>query len=313
MHRTRTAQTALTLVACLWALPPQSIAREDPGTEAEGPKVEVVDAGSGEKRELRYELEAGAKTSTRMTIDMAMRQSMNGQDLPQQIMPIMVVDVDTTVGASEGDVYAMTSSVRAIEVKSRGGVDPMAVNQMRQQLAAVKGTDFSWKMSRTGAVSGLEADASNPMAQQVRNAIENSVVRLPDEPVGAGAAWRIEQGIDGLGMSIDQVVNYTLKSREGKRLVIEARLKQSAKEQEVESAQLPPGATLKVVSMTGEGDGTLTVALNEPAAVKVTLNSSIDASFDMVTGGQKIAMDQRMKLRTEVERRNAGTAERDLD
>lgn len=122
----------------------------------------------------------------------------------------------------------------------------------------------------------------------------------PDVPVGVGASWRVVSELESGGVKAQQTVTYTLASRRGERVVVDAVVAQTAAPQQVTNQ----GMTFDVTDFKGEGSGRVTVDLGERIPVEsafdlaVTLGMSPVGLEGMPAGLGKLQATSRVKVRS---------------
>ncbi len=88
-----------------------------------------------------------------------------------------------------------------------------------------------------------------------RQAMEQLSAPLPEEPVGIGARWQVEQLVDQNGLELKQKIVYQLVELEGKRASLKATITQTGDPQVTSLPNLPPGFTAELLSHSGAGSG----------------------------------------------------------
>jgi len=125
----------------------------------------------------------------------------------------------------------------------------------------------------------------------MRNSADNMAPGLPEGPVGVGAEWSQTVGVKANGMSIDQVIRYTVSKIEGDQVHLAIEFKQTAKQQKFQGAM----GEMELKSMSGGGKGTMVLDLAIGFATSMT--STIESKMGMVAPG----MGQEMEVGSKVE------------
>ncbi len=122
-----------------------------------------------------------------------------------------------------------------------------------------------------GGGDGVAAADVRAAMQQL---VVETVVPLPEEPVGVGARWRVSMILQRGGALVEQHADYELLAVEagGRRLKLRADIRQDGQAQRMSAAGLPPGATLELVALMWRARGELTVDLNAPTPAVGTLS-----------------------------------------
>jgi hypothetical protein len=273
------------------------------------PVIKLLEAGAEPRRELRFDVEEGAKHAAEMTMRMTMTQAMGGAAMPPQKMPAMVMTVETTASdvKDSGDI-AFDFAYTKAEVLEEPGIMPMMISMMKEVMNSIVGMSGSGVMNNQGlnkSVKLNEQENMDPMLKQQTENIQQSMQQmsapLPAEPVGVGAKWTVETPINQNGLSIKQIATYTLKKLDGDVAELDVELKQTAEEQDVEAPGMPKGA-VKLTSLLSTGTGTSTVALNRLVPMASSMKSTTEMNLKMSMGPgepqpvkQKIDLDMSLK------------------
>ncbi len=227
------------------------------------PAIKLLDAGKGDKFELRYAPKIGQSFLLTMSMDTSMELSMAGQQMPAQDIPTTTSTIRITTTKIEGDAihYAMVVE----SMRAEGGPMAEMLNGMLKSIKGVKGTGI---MSDRGENRSMQFEApagQNPMMAQSMSSMEdtlrNAATFLPQEKVGVGAKWQAVYTMDADGINMKQTMEYTLGSFNDGVAKLEVKMTQSAEPQSVTNDQLPPGMTLDLKSLKGTGKGTSTINL----------------------------------------------------
>jgi len=248
---------------------PPMPAEERPGVRPTSPAlndlpvVTVLDAGSGEKKQLRYTFTKGTEAGMKMIATMSMTMSMNGQAMPAQKMPPTTSTITSKV--TEVDANGNAHCEYSIDAGAMGGKSSGNV-----------------VLTNRGQVT--DKSEENQMA--------SFCVQLPDEAVGAGAKWQVKETIKQMGMTLDQTSTYTLKGFNGDSLDMAIEVEQSAAEQDVEMQ----GTKMHLKSLKSQGSGTASGTLNSlfPTTSETTLHTATSMNVPNM-GDMDQAMDITMK------------------
>ncbi len=285
------------LVAALCIVPTQATrAQSTAAAAAASREVTVINAGAAPRRALRYQMVKGASETGTMRQKLNMTMEMGGMEMPPQSLPTTVMTVRYIVS----DVTADGTAAIAVEFVNvdidAEGADPMIVEAMRPQLTGMTGLKSSYTMSATGQVSNMKFDENAPAAMQsMQSTTEQVSVAFPAEPVGVGARWKALRPITQSGMTIMQDVEYVLTSLAADSMVLEVVLAQSAKDQVMDAAAMPPGASATLRSMEGKGTSTMVVRFGsvQPA---MDMKMDVKMTIDLNMGGEVNTMNQSMTM-----------------
>jgi hypothetical protein len=279
---------------------------EKSATKADN-RMKLLEPGAEPRRELRFKPQAGDKQVLKTTVKMATETLIGDKPMPAFKMPAITMPMELTITgvAENGDIsYDLTLAEPAIEEEP--GSSPEMQKAMKSALAGLKGVTGSGKMSSRGASisfnfksSGNDAQ-SKQMLGHMHDSMANISLMLPDQPVGQGAKWEINQPVKSQGISITQVATYELISLEDDQLTLKSTVKQSAGRQK---AQLPnmAGAQAEVVKMSGSGSGEITANLNHAFPSKALANMKSEAELNIAAGGQNRGLQVKTDLQMTVD------------
>ena len=146
----------------------------------------------------------------------------------------------------------------------------------------VLSTDVPWHREQDQIKPRLLTTLNN-----VRSAV--ATVPFPKQPVGIGARWSVERGINIWGNRINQVITYTLTGRDGDVVEIDLLIEQIGRPQ---VGNVNPNLEIQLASYKMEATGKATVDLRKPLA---TTEAQSDAWGDFVLVGEEEY--QRVKTR----------------
>jgi len=285
--------------------PAQPEAPEVP--KAGPPTVELLDAGKEPREPLR--LQVPLETAETMSLTMAMTMSVKAQGTPMPpttLPPItMVMSIEGAEKLDDGKVR-FRSKLTGIEVGAAAGPTPPGmVEQLEAQMQKLVGLVQTGVIDPRGfATEGAMElpEAAPPQARQMldgmKSSLEQFAVPLPAEPVGAGAVWRVTQAPAINGIQIQQTIEYTLVSRKGAEIELEAKVGQKALSKFVEVPQAP-GMKLEIESWKGVGVGAIAMSLDRIVPKQSSLD--VDSAWTMKANGQSITYE--MGNKTTVQRK----------
>ena len=266
------------------------------------PTVEVLEAGAEPREPLRLNVSVGKPETFEMTMTMSLSIEADGQKLPPANIPPMVMAMKAAAAEKlDDDKFKFDSElVNAKLGEVPPNTPPQVVSQMTAELAGLAGIKTVGVMDKRGFVSDTDVtvpDNAPASAQQMistmKQSIEQMAVPLPEEAIGVGGKWRVIQAPEINGVQIRQVVEYTLTSRKGSVVVLEAKVSQTSPSKFVEMPQAP-GMKIEILSWDGSGGGTVTMDLNRFMPTESTLDTKV--AFSMKTGGQTVSYDMSNKV-----------------
>ncbi len=258
--------------------------------------VTVLEAGAAPRRALRLKLVSGASELVSVRQKISMNIEMGGMAMPAQVLPTTVSTTRFNVSdvAADGSA-AINAEFVNVELDAEGA-DPMLVSAMGPQLSAMKGVKMNYTMSPTGQISKLEFGAGAPAAaMQSAQSIEQMSVAFPTEAVGVGARWKASRPVTQNGMTIQQDVEYLVKSLTADSMTLEMVLTQTAKDQVMDPSAMPAGASAKLRSLDGKGTSTLAIRFDRMQP-SMDMKMDMKMAIDLEMGGQVNSMNQTMVM-----------------
>lgn len=263
-----------------------------PGRET---RATLIEAGTGARKTLRLHSKAGDKRTATVNLKMGMDMQIGGGDGQVMKMPAMKTVMNATVKSvsPQGDL-AYETVITDASVADESDAMPQMVEAMKATIEGLKGLSVTGTVSKRGLNLGTEvktpADTNPQLRQaleQMKDALSNLGVVLPEEPIGLGAKWEVKQTIKSQGMTLDQTTTYELISLDGDRLTAKTTLAQVAANQQIQNPAIP-GATIDLIKLASKGTGEVVLDLGFFVPVRATLNLHNESNMSIDTGGQKI-------------------------
>jgi hypothetical protein len=281
-------------------------AKPSANSGGKGPAIKVTETGAEPRKELRFKVNKGDSQKVEMTMLLSMKIDMEGMEMPETKLPPtkMVMKMDITDVMDNGD-SKWEMSILSADVTDDPTVNPAVVSAARDGLKGI--TDFKgWAViDNRGFVK--DADITIPasadpqlkqMMESTRQSLDQLTAPLPEEPVGVGAKWVVDQTISQQGMTIQQTANYTVTSIEGDIVKADVELVQRADEQTVEMPGMPPGVKARLLQFDTKGSGRTTIDLTKvvPPEGEVEANMNMKTRIDMQGQSQMMSMSMGMKI-----------------
>lgn len=267
--------------------PAEAGARSEAGSRSEAAEgedapdaeavVELLDAGSEPRQELRFELREGQEFRARMTTLTKSDMSVDGQALPSTPLPPTEIVIAGKIDDVADGVASYSFTYERLGAVAAEGVDPAVVAQYDTALEKVQGLRGTGSIDDRGKAGKSTLDTSaitdpalKSTLDSVTSQVTNLTVPFPVDAVGAGARWRVVRRAVQNGITIDSSSTYTLRSREGDRYVLGVDQTVTAPPGR---ANLPglDGGTADIVdyevTSSGEVAGDLTNAFPESSAI----------------------------------------------
>jgi hypothetical protein len=275
---------------------------------AQEPVIKLLDAGSGDKIELRVTPKKGATESFEMLMDMDMAMDMGGMGKIPQTLPQMKMLMNATVTDVSGD--AIQYDFELAEATVDENADPMMVAALKPELAKMVGTKGSVVVSNRGVtksakISAPEGTSKEELAQfdNMQKSMNHASAPFPEEAVGVGAKWTVTTDLKENGIQMTQVVTYTLDKIEGRTITLSTALVQNAENQPVAADSLPPGSEATLSSLQSTGTGMSVIDLDHLFPTKGQLKHDMTTRMEVSANGQKMGIGMDMKLGLDMARK----------
>ncbi len=287
------ALTALT-AACSETEPVQTEAESEPaaiGSQVTMPiataVTTLIDPGDDPREILRAEISPDEVQQVTLRTVHHVQQQINNQGMRDFSPPSVTIPL--TARGSSGGVDLTLGTVTS--------GDPGLARELR----ALDGSHAGFDMSTAGAVTALRLSPNPSTPDAARSALERAFcqavyqsIAFPDEAVGEGAVWTVQQEVAG-DVMLDQVTTATLTQRTDNLLTIALDITQTPKST---VWTLPNNAgSLDVVDYVMHGSGTITVDLDRPLPVSGSVTLGGTQSYRDRSSGVLLAQD----LSTEVQ------------
>lgn len=306
----RSIALAIILVLGLMLLGPSSMARPS-APDVKGATVTLLDAGEGNLEVLRWKPQIGVPVRARMKMAMDMSLAFDGNQMPEVDLPAYVFTVRATAGEpDEQGRYPVETVYESVELE--GEADPMVRDALWRVLRPLEGTTLTFVTDSRGFVT--DTNAADVPAQildlfggpaGLRRMVESLSQPLPEEAVGPGARWRIDQTMDMPNAPVmKNSVVYELVRREGDTIEVKISGQQTGEEQEFDSGVPGAQTTLKQASGTIEGESFM--RLDRLLPVSATNEGTVSLTFEIIERGITQTMEQTVSVRFEVEHLDEG-------
>ncbi|HEX7842933.1 MAG TPA: hypothetical protein VF469_35920, partial [Kofleriaceae bacterium] len=270
--------------------------------------VTLLQPGTPPLQVLRYHLTRGSKTSSELECDVDVKNDQEGGPLPT-----LIVELETTVEDVLADGSAkLRIAVIGTSVREREGSEmpsQVASNVMRAQAAALRGVVLTQTLAPDGAVSDSHvlapgvpggSGAIEPAGAQLDSllrSLERVAMRLPAEPVGAGATWRERRTLPEGGIRAVAEITYTLASLTGTSMAYTSTGQLAGSPQTVEQ----DGAKVEVQGTHGRSDVRGSVDLSR-YEIDVTAASAFASTMTVVAsdagpGAERSTVEIAMTIR----------------
>lgn len=249
---------------------PDELKGDTPDLNA-APTVTVTKAGDEPRTALRWTIEPGTTQTAVLNVDFSIEAVV--MLLAVKAAPYTVsYDLGMSIGkpASNGATpIALTVNDAKFDETAVTGKQK---DQIKAAAAAVRKATGSYEIDARGRITNLSLDMKPGSAKRLRDvpgstriakdlldnlrwALGQLTPVLPEEPVGAGAEWKVHQAVSQGDLIVNQLSQYRIDEADDGKLEFAVGVDQSAEPQELN--RLSAGTSLKLVSFMGEGGGTL--------------------------------------------------------
>ena len=273
---------------------------ESPAQDASSskiPAVELLKSGEKPRSELRYKFEANLTeqmvtvVSTMIAVQVRSSNPVAANAQPSQRIPTskttMTINGKNITAA--GDLQ-YEFELSAVDILAEPRDNPAIVNRMKQTLEETLGMTGSATVTPRGFTKDILInlpETVNPQLRQMLNNMKQAVTQmsiiLPEEPVGKGARWKVTQPMETATMKFTQSATYALVEMEGDQLKLNATVKQKGLKQELKS---PSPVKMILESLETLGDGTIEMRLSSMvprSAIKLKTTNVISANGQRTT------------------------------
>ena len=273
----------------------------DPPTP-DGPNSDIVlvDAGAEPRSPLRLTYTSGTFTSELIQTQ-EFSQSVNGA--PGQASSVATRIVTEADVASDPEGFAVTTTVT--EAGSAPGGDPAQAAAIDQTFASLVGVRTLSVIDDRGMTlqSELDQQTLTGVPPQIAATLDDLTVAaqmsipMPEEAVGPGAVWRVDQFLSVNGIEILQTTEIRLVSIDGTMVTVEATATQTPTASTFELPG-PTGApeTVEIVEWTSLTNSTVTFDLASP----ITTSRSTTSGAQVLRAPGPVEIDQEIRITNEV-------------
>lgn len=184
--------------------------------------VELVDAGTAPRRELRATFEVGAKETLRIESDWTLETVYGPLIQSKAKMPSLVYVLQIEAKEATTDRTQFAFRVAKVAAKPGKGVQPAQAKAAKQAASSLEGAAGSFWIDARGLLQEFAIDAPsdasllvNDMVDQIKQGIRLSSLPLPEEPVGKGAKWTATQIVEQRTAKIKQTSSFELVETKG--------------------------------------------------------------------------------------------------
>lgn len=279
---------------------------EFPAPDA-APIIKLESAGMGTRQALRYRFAAGTAHHAVMTMRMSIGMELDDQPAPAAKVPGMRMGLEARVTRADEQQFRLAFAMRDAELFDTEGVQPVALERMRDNLRHLSSLRAEVAMTSRGYVREANFEmapgadqAMVQMLQSMRQSITQMSIPLPEQAVGAGGRWKALQQVQASGMTLYQVATFSLERLDGPRATIAVGLEQLSPRQDLRLPDEAKGATAELTEMRGRGKGSMLVDLRSPVPRS---RAAIDSwlAMNLQVEGRTLRMRTRLRMQMQLE------------
>ena len=298
------ARTSSWPVLLLFAINPTGLADqgEPEAIAAVRPIVKLLDPGEEPRRLLRLNLVPGIADFSRHEESVSSSTSVNGVERQLPIGPeFSIVRRFETKFEGGTNWYGIEFEVVDAESQSRVGSTFHPARTIDEWLDALRGSKGAIAVSKRGELiesrvvpgAGTPASLETSIVHLHQRQMDVLCTLLPEEPIGLGGAWSIEQSLQTGGILNRTVRTYRVESMDGNRVVLAL-----STVKVTEGDELSPG-TRPLQSSRNES-ARIELDLTRFPATAIDREASEEAEWESTSGGQIVVTKNTSSLQLRV-------------
>lgn len=260
-----------------------------PAGPGKRPTVSLLDPGAEPQRALRYRPKKGEKQTLKTIIEMEVATKLKGAPGPNNKMPPMHMTMTTQITAAGDNEFTYDFEITEASVGEAAGVPKTIQASVEKELGNLVGLKGTATVDSRGFTSeaNLQGTAKMPprireLLRSMQQSLEQMSAPLPEEAVGRGAKWRVDQSIRQNGMLIEQQSVFEVVEIGKKTVELSISIDQHADAQTMSAPGLPAGTQLN--RLVGKGNGTTVLNLGKLAPESSVVNVKTSTSMSVMVG-----------------------------
>ncbi|HAA30338.1 MAG TPA: hypothetical protein DCE56_24960 [Cyanobacteria bacterium UBA8553] len=289
----------------------QLVSDSTPTSSTVQTKVELLNAGTEPKQELRFKPQVNAKQTVTLTMNMDMTSSVEGRPMPKFQIPASTMKMEAVVTQVDpnGDIHFQFNYTDA-DVVADATAQPEIINAMRstlKKMVGLKGTFVSDNRGQVKSGNFVLPEGLDPMTKQLLQQVSNSLTQLsapvPAEAIGKGAKWRVTSSLNLAGINLSQSSIYELASFQDNVANLNVTLEQQATSQALNLPNLPADATMTLKSLKSQGQGQMNIRLDAamPMQANISVNSNGEMSVKGANNGKETTVSTQLTMQMALE------------
>lgn len=265
-------------------------------------KIDLLAAGTGEKKQLRFTPVVNSRQTSTLTLRLDDKGLAATIPATKLTMEIVVTQI-----AANGDI-SFDFTYKNVDIVAEPGIPPSVLEPIRRSLSSLVGLSGAVVVDSRGQTKSTslrlpqELDSSTQQIfEQLSNSLGQLYAPLPEEAVGLGARWRTSQELNINGIQLTQSAIYELVSNQGNVLQLKMLVEQEAQSQEVKlpaSPDIPAGFRVQLRSFSNQGEGEMTLQLGQmlPRRSILSSRSSVVLNLKPPQSEQSVPMNQELNV-----------------
>ena len=281
---------------------PSTSPSTSPATNPPITKIDLLAAGTGEKKQLRFTPVVNSRQTSTLTLRLDDKGLAATIPATKLTMEIVVTQI-----AANGDI-SFDFTYKNVDIVAEPGIPPSVIEPIRRSLSSLVGLSGAVVVDSRGQTKSTslrlpqELDSSTQQIfEQLSNSLGQLYAPLPEEAVGLGARWRTSQELNINGIQLTQSAIYELVSNQGNVLQLKMLVEQEAQSQEVKlptSPDIPAGFRVQLRSFSNQGEGEMTLQLGQmlPRRSILSSRSSVVLNLKPPQSEQSVPMNQELNV-----------------
>ncbi|HEY9704763.1 MAG TPA: DUF6263 family protein [Allocoleopsis sp.] len=257
-------------------------------------KIEVINLGSEPRIPLRFTPVINTTEKVKMTFNMKMEMSLQGNSFPSPKMPNMIFTVESIVTKIEnnGNIHFKVTFTD-VEITPTEDVPKEVVETMQKQFKKVVGMGGTFVINNKGKyISGnfdLPKSFDSGMGDitgQLSQSLQQMSAIVPEESLGIGAKWTVTENFDSSLFNLKQTANYELVSLKDGIATVNVTIDQNADKQEFKLpgfSQKNNDFRLMLNSLKSTGKGNMEMSFYRllPMSANISINTDMESQMTM--------------------------------
>jgi len=285
---------------------PPSTAPETTLAAASG--VTLEEAGAQPRQPLTLKIATGSVARAAMVNKLGIELTVDGRALPMGVAPATKVVIEQRADRVDADGTTHFSVTFAdVSVVATPGADPALARQVEAGMAQLEGLRGTGVVDAHNEVRSFSIDSgrvTDPTVASTLGSVSSQIGNLsapfPKEPVGVGARWTVRRSATITGFTMEMTTRYTLRSRAGDRYELDITQEAVSRRGPASFPNLPPEIRATVADFTLQSKGRLSGNLTRTIPLTSSMTGTGDGTLTVTVGGEDGTMRQRMTIDTSV-------------